>query len=136
MSPHDSGENDDEHLTISSKDYLKVMLQRYELDNSDIGFVKKQMSLDLIVSIYNTNTTKNPIKFNKMEKLFEKRLVAILKNLMAFNPEKRPTMLEVIRHPYLRDFYNKKDIIEADNRIRIEVDDNKKLNPKDYKGII
>ena len=45
-------------------------------------------------------------------------------------------MLEVIRHPYLRDFYNKKDIIEADNRIRIEVDDNKKLNLKDYKGLI
>ena len=97
MSPHDSGENDDEHLTISSKDYLKVMLQRYELDNSDIGFVKKQMSLDLIESIYNTNTTKNPIKFNKMEKLFDKRLVAILKNLMAFNPEKRPDASEVLK---------------------------------------
>ena len=52
----------------------------------------------------------------------------LIDKTLSFNPDKRPTMLEVLKHPYLREFYNKKEVIEAECRIRVEVDDNKKLN--------
>ena len=35
----------------------------------------------------------------------------LIDKTLSFNPEKRLTMLEVLKHPYLREFYNKKEII-------------------------
>lgn len=35
----------------------------------------------------------------------------LLVRTLSFNPEKRPTMLEIAKHPYLREFYSKKEMI-------------------------
>ncbi len=35
----------------------------------------------------------------------------LIDKTLAFNPDKRPSMLEVLKHPFLREFYNKKEII-------------------------
>lgn len=45
-------------------------------------------------------------------------------------------MLEVLRHPFLKEFFNKSEIVEAPGKIRVEVDDNKKLNLKEYRALI
>lgn len=45
-------------------------------------------------------------------------------------------MLEVIKHPYLKEFYNKQEVIEAPSKIRVEVDDNTKLTLKEYRALI
>lgn len=90
-------------MVISSKDYFKIMLQRYELHDDDIDFVKKIECLDLLEAIAKTNTKKNPIKFNRFEKLFDKRLVEILKSLMIFSPNKRPDVSEVLKNSLFDD---------------------------------
>ena len=96
-------EEDQQMMVISSKDYFKIMLQRYELHDDDIDFVKKIECLDLIEAIAKTNTKKNPIKFNRFEKLFDKRLVEILKSLMIFSPNKRPDVSEVLKNSLFDD---------------------------------
>lgn len=45
-------------------------------------------------------------------------------------------MLDIIKHPFLKEFFNKQEVIEAEGKIRIEVDDNKKLTLKEYRGFI
>lgn len=45
-------------------------------------------------------------------------------------------MLEVVKHPFLKQFFNKQEIIEAEGKIRIEIDDNQKLTLKEYRGLI
>lgn len=60
----------------------------------------------------------------------------IISKCLNFNPDTRPTMLEVIKHPYLKEFYNKAEVISAPGKIRIEVDDNTKLTLKEYRTFI
>lgn len=60
----------------------------------------------------------------------------IISKCLSFNPEKRPTMLEIIKHPYLKEFYNKQEVIDAPGKIRVEVDDNTKLSLKEYRALI
>lgn len=43
----------------------------------------------------------------------------LLVKTLSFNPEKRPTMLEIAKHPYLREFYNKKEMIECEGKIKL-----------------
>lgn len=45
-------------------------------------------------------------------------------------------MLEFIKHPYLKQFYSKQEIIEGKGKIRVEIDDNKKLTLKQYRHLI
>lgn len=45
-------------------------------------------------------------------------------------------MLEITKHAYLREFFNKKDNIECESKIRIEVSDNTKLSLKEYRSLI
>jgi serine/threonine protein kinase len=37
----------------------------------------------------------------------------LISQTLNFNPEKRPTMLEVLKHPFIKDYYNKLEIIES-----------------------
>lgn len=60
----------------------------------------------------------------------------LISKTLNFNPEKRPSMLDIIKHPFLKEFFNKQEVIEAEGKIRIEVDDNKKLTLKEYRGFI
>jgi mitogen-activated protein kinase 15 len=62
--------------------------------------------------------------------------IDLIARTLSFNPDKRPTMLEVLKHPYLKEFYSKQEIVESESKIRIEVDDNQKLSLKEYRALI
>lgn len=44
--------------------------------------------------------------------------------------------MDVLKHPYLKEFYNPDDIIVSDTKIKVFVNDNQKLSLKDYRNLI
>lgn len=56
--------------------------------------------------------------------------------MLHFNPEKRITITEALKHPYLSQFHNPKDEPSSKKIIQPPVSDNKKLNLKQYKQLI
>ena len=54
----------------------------------------------------------------------------LLNKTLEFNPDKRYTMLDILKHPYLREFYSAEDLILSDQKIKVSVDDNEKLTLK------
>lgn len=48
----------------------------------------------------------------------------LLTRTLEFNPQKRFTMLDVLKHPYLEQFYNSDEMIVAKNPIKADVSDN------------
>jgi len=56
--------------------------------------------------------------------------------MLSFNPNKRPTVDQILRHPYLAQFHNPKEEIECPKIIYPPVSDNKKLNMKQYRQLI
>jgi len=56
--------------------------------------------------------------------------------MLQFNPDKRITINEALRHPYLAQFHNTKEEVTSKKIIIPPVSDNKKLNLKQYKQLI
>lgn len=56
--------------------------------------------------------------------------------MLQFNPDKRITINEALRHPYLAQFHNTKEEVTSKKVIIPPVSDNKKLNLKQYKQLI
>jgi hypothetical protein len=55
---------------------------------------------------------------------------------MLFDPEKRIRIEELLAHPYLTEFYSKKELLACVGKVRIAVDDNQRLSLKDYRNLI
>ena len=62
-------------------------------------------------------------------------MVDLVVSLLQFNPNKRLTADELLRHPYLRQFVGKGSEILAGKVFRITNDD-QKLTTKDYRNLI
>lgn len=56
--------------------------------------------------------------------------------MLQFNPDKRITINDALRHPYLAQFHNTKEEVTSKKVIIPPVSDNKKLNLKQYKQLI
>ena len=54
--------------------------------------------------------------------------VDLLKKLLQFNPIKRPTAEEVLKHPFVKQFHNPEDEPECHKKIDIPFDDNQKFS--------
>eukprot|EP00742_Colponemidia_sp_Colp-10_P002204 GILJ01002356.1.p1 GENE.GILJ01002356.1~~GILJ01002356.1.p1 ORF type:complete len:371 (-),score=65.01 GILJ01002356.1:264-1340(-) len=57
----------------------------------------------------------------------------LLRCLLQFNPNKRITAEEALRHPYVSQFHNADDEPACDHVIRIPIDDNVKYSIQDYR---
>jgi mitogen-activated protein kinase 15 len=57
----------------------------------------------------------------------------LLRSTMQFNPNKRTTAKDALRHPYVVQFHNPEDEFECDRTIRIPIDDDTKLTVQDYR---
>jgi mitogen-activated protein kinase 15 len=57
----------------------------------------------------------------------------LLRQCMQFNPNKRISAKDALRHPYVVQFHNPEDEFECDRTIRIPIDDNTKLTVQDYR---
>jgi mitogen-activated protein kinase 15 len=62
--------------------------------------------------------------------------INLLSKMLSFDPSKRPTADEILRHPYLEQFHNTKDEIESPKIVEPPISDNKKLNLKQYRQLI
>jgi len=57
----------------------------------------------------------------------------LLRLCLQFNPNKRITAKDALRHPYVVQFHNPDDEFDCDRTIRIPIDDNTKLTVQDYR---
>jgi len=62
-----------------------------------------------------------------------KEALNLIAECMHFNPSKRLSAQEALRHPYVLQFHNPEDEFECDRPIRIPIDDNTKLTVQDYR---
>ena len=51
----------------------------------------------------------------------------LLCKTLEFNPEKRYTMLDILKHPYFEEFYEPEELFIAKQRIKINIKDDEKL---------
>jgi len=57
----------------------------------------------------------------------------MIKKCLQFNPSKRPTIEELLHHPYVSQFSSPEEEITCDRVIKIGINDNKKFGIKKYR---
>ena len=57
----------------------------------------------------------------------------LLRKLLAFNPNKRPTIEQALEHPYVAQFHNPDDEPSCPYTIKISIDDNHKFSIREYR---
>ena len=74
------------------------------------------------------------IKFKTLKEWFPPSVpdiaIDLVCKLLQFNPSKRLTAVEALKHPYLLEFQNKKEETNAAYPIKPPINDNKKLSLK------
>jgi len=77
-----------------------------------------------------------PTKLRRARELFptgSDQATDLMYNLLEFNPEKRLTAVEALRHPYLAQFHNPADEPSCDHIVTIPIDDNSKYTIQEYR---
>merc|ERR1719231_1594681 len=77
-----------------------------------------------------------PRPLNEMFPSASVEALDLLRICLNFNPSKRITAKDALRHPYVVQFHNPDDEFDCDRVIRIPVDDNTKLRVQDYRDQI
>ena len=99
----------------------------------DISSLESDLAVTMIDSIKN-------IKFKSIKEWFgpsvPEAAIDLVAKLLHFNPSKRLSAAEALKHPYLADFQNRKEEIVSPNPIRPPLSDNKKLSLKEYRNIL
>lgn len=62
--------------------------------------------------------------------------IDLLVKMLQFNPYKRISISQILKHPYLIQFSNPKEETISKRPIYLPVSDNKRLNLKQYKQLI
>jgi serine/threonine protein kinase len=60
----------------------------------------------------------------------------LISKMMEFDPDKRIPIEAILAHPYLADFYNKKELVASESKVKVPIDDNQRLSLKEYRNII
>ncbi len=58
----------------------------------------------------------------------------LIKQLLHFNPNKRPTAEQCLKHPYVAQFHNPEAEPRCTRKINIPIDDNQKFNIREYRN--
>lgn len=58
----------------------------------------------------------------------------LIRNLLQFNPSKRLTAEQALRHPYIAQFHNPDDEPTCKKKINIPIDDNQKFSIREYRN--
>lgn len=95
----------------------------------DIEAIKSPFAATMLESL----PVGRPRPLNEMFPSASPEALDLLRKCMYFNPAKRLSAHEAMRHPYVLQFHNPEDEFECDRAIRIPIDDNIKLTVQDYR---
>lgn len=84
-------------------------------------------------NIINSINTKQKYTFSQYFKGASKNAIDFLKRTLEFNPLKRMSVEEALRHPFVEQFHNPKEERVAPKPIEIPITDQKKLSIKEYR---
>jgi mitogen-activated protein kinase 15 len=97
--------------------------------SDDIEAVKSPYAATMLEQL----TSSRPRKLNEMFPSASKEALDLMKCCLQFNPNKRISAKDGLRHPYVVQFHNPDDEWECDRVIKIPIDDNTKLTVQDYR---
>jgi len=78
-----------------------------------------------------------PTKPRKLKDMFptaSPEALDLLKNLLHFNPNKRLTAEQALKHPYVAQFHNPDEEPVCTKKINIPIDDNQKFSIREYRN--
>jgi len=95
----------------------------------DIEAIKSPFAATMLESL----PVSRPRPLNEMFPSATAEALDLIQICMQFNPTKRPSAHQALRHPYVVQFHNAEDEFDCDRVIRIPIDDNTKLTVQDYR---
>merc|ERR1719296_148994 len=95
----------------------------------DIEAIKSPFAATMLESLSATQ----PRPLNEMFPTASYEALDLMRICMQFNPDRRLSAKEALRHPYVVQFHNPEDEYDCERPIRIPIDDNTKLTVHDYR---
>jgi len=95
----------------------------------DVEAIKSPFAATMLESL----PMSRPRPLNEMFPTASVEALDLLRLCLQFNPAKRISAADSLRHPYVVQFHNPEDEFECDRVIRIPIDDNTKLTVQDYR---
>ena len=96
----------------------------------EIDSIESPLAAHIIASI---NTAKKKLPLDSFFPGCSEDCLDLLARLLVFNPKKRITSDQALKHKYLKDFHNPKEEIDCPFVIQIPMNDNKKFSIKEYR---
>ena len=96
----------------------------------DIESIKSPLAATMLESL-------PPTKQRRIRDMFPSapdEAIDLIKNLLQFNPNKRLSAEQALRHPYVAQFHNPDDEPICNRRINIPIDDNQKFSIREYRN--
>lgn len=117
----------------STMNQLDRILQVTGYPNTeDIASMKSPFAATMLESLPKTR----PKQLSEMFPTATPEALDLLRQCFQFNPAKRITAKDALRHAYVVQFHNPDDECDCDRTIRIPIDDNTKLKVQDYRDQI
>jgi len=94
---------------------------------SDVESINSTLASTLLQSMQKTST----LGFKDFQGKCSKDCLDLLKRLLTFNPSRRISISDALKHPYVKDFHNAEDEPACSRLIKINVNDNVKFSIKE-----
>jgi len=95
----------------------------------DIEAIKSPFAATMLESL----SVSRPRPLNEMFPSASAEALDLLRHCMHFNPQRRLSANEALRHPYVVQFHNPDDEFDCERPLSIPIDDNTKLTVSDYR---
>ncbi len=96
----------------------------------DIEAIQSPLAMTMLESLPPTK----PKRLRDMFPTASDDALNLLKQLLQFNPNKRPSAEQVLKHPYVAQFHNPDDEPICTRKINIPIDDNQKFSIREYRN--